>query len=756
MRAKQAQEQGHDHTLIHIQHSGLKDISPKQTTWLCTTCLSRGTTAKVTVYNCDPSTRSITRARWWANLSPAQKQTLATAVQWTDDQLKEKDAFFVETVKQSKPHKPTNTKHYNQRLKEQRSSWRNQHGRSTDARKATGAANANTTFVAIPKRSLHLSRARAAKSNQDQTQEKKQGLKRHWQDLTEQGIEPNPGPRFHSNTNLNIWQINIRSFHQRGWDVLNMAKKENIQVFLLQETFLTQDQGNSIARSSKDWHFFHYPSLATQNSPHGRRPTGGVAIAVHKSINCSQATGYHNQAGEWLRIAVGPTYITSAYRQPNATAQHKEAWNKTLSEDLASIGATTWFCGGDFNHEPITDDMTTWSATLGADVIYPTTSPDPNNPDNLDPDFADQENQPAATRWASNNCLDWSIQKNNFCPCQLRHEKFADHKLIHYRGPPVFVINTATRRFPPSPNYEKPETIPTEQWESTLAQKWHAAAATAEPMNTWEAFTITMDNAFRRTMRKFWTELSPQQQRHFQSNHHKPQQAKTQKIYRHHRSHPQNSTSTRCARLRRFWRRHQEMWNHNNSNRDHHLKNLQTNLERDARDTQCPYNPAEAQHKDQCAAWIEQQILHEKNRQQTARIQAWRSRLRTKPKAIWQWLARDKATAPVTFVQQQDLYALRQYWRDIWPTEPSAQHQQEAEARHIPWPHQHEPILFLLPFRFPYSGRWPESKSAKPKASTPGVEPKSHHGNTLPSHRTTATMAKHPTTVANNPPEQTQ
>jgi len=352
MRAKQAQEQGHDHTMIHIQNSGLKEIFPKQTTWLCTTCLSRGTTAKVTAYNCDPSTRSINRARWWANLSPAQKQTLATAVRWTDDQLKEKDAFFAETVKQSKPHKPTNTKHYNQRLKELRSSWRKQHGRSTDARKATGAANANTTFVAVPKRSLHILRARAANPNQDMTQEKKQGLKRHWQDLTEQGIEPNPGPRFHSNTNLNIWQINIRSFHQRGWDVLNLAKKENIQVVLLQETFLTKDQGNSIARSSKDWHFFHYPSLATQNSPHGRRPTGGVAIAVHKNINCSQATGYHNQAGEWLRIAVGPIYITSAYRQPNATAQHKEAWNKTLSEDLASIGATTCFCGGDSTMTP--------------------------------------------------------------------------------------------------------------------------------------------------------------------------------------------------------------------------------------------------------------------------------------------------------------------------------------------------------------------------------------------------------------------
>jgi hypothetical protein len=174
MRAKQAKEQGHDHTLIHIQNSGLKDVF-QQTKWLCTTCLSRGTTAKVTAYNCDPSTRSITRARWWANLSPAQKQTLATAVRWTDEQLKEKDDFFAETVKQSKPHKkPTNTKHYNQMLKEQRSLWRKQHGRSTDARKAAGAANANTTFVAIPKRSLHLSRTRAANPNQDKLDPRKE------------------------------------------------------------------------------------------------------------------------------------------------------------------------------------------------------------------------------------------------------------------------------------------------------------------------------------------------------------------------------------------------------------------------------------------------------------------------------------------------------------------------------------------------------------------------------------------------------
>lgn len=66
---------------------------------------------------------------------------------------------------------------------------------------------------------------------------------------------------------------------------------------------------------------------------------GGVAVAIHKSFNCAQAKACCNAAGEWLRIRVGPIQVISAYRQPNAIADTKKAWNEPLAEDLAALGA---------------------------------------------------------------------------------------------------------------------------------------------------------------------------------------------------------------------------------------------------------------------------------------------------------------------------------------------------------------------------------------------------------------------------------
>ena len=81
-----------------------------------------------------------------------------------------------------------------------------------------------------------------------------------------------------------------------------MAKKQNVQAVLLQETLLTKDQGNSIARSSKDWHFFHYPSLATQNNPHGRRPTGGPITTKEKLYYAKSTAMAKAAAGSWSRL----------------------------------------------------------------------------------------------------------------------------------------------------------------------------------------------------------------------------------------------------------------------------------------------------------------------------------------------------------------------------------------------------------------------------------------------------------------------
>jgi hypothetical protein len=121
-------------------------------------------------------------------LTAAQKGKLATTLRWTKEHKSKMDKFFRDTIQKSKPHKKTNSTHYNQMLKQKRADWRRTHGISHGPRKVGGASNKSTSFIPAPRPSLRLKDAAKHKSSN-------QGIKRHWQDLTEQGIEPNPGPR---------------------------------------------------------------------------------------------------------------------------------------------------------------------------------------------------------------------------------------------------------------------------------------------------------------------------------------------------------------------------------------------------------------------------------------------------------------------------------------------------------------------------------------------------------------------------------
>lgn len=157
-----------------------------------------------------------------------------------------------------------------------------------------------------------------------------------------------------------------------------------------------------------------------------------------------------------------------------------------------------------------------------------------------------------------------------------------------------------------------------------------------------------MDTTIRQTLQKFWHDLIQQERQHLRNNIDKPRQPKTEIIYRHPHSRLQDSTSIRCARLRRH-----EIWNYRHSNnhqqRQHPLDNFQQqrqhpldNFRRDARELLCPLDPGSDSQTQPCPLWIEQQILQKETNQQQAQLQARKQRLRGKPRAIWQWLARDK------------------------------------------------------------------------------------------------------------------
>ena len=70
----------------------------------------------------------------------------------------------------------------------------------------------------------------------------KKNVLEQWEcDLTEEGVEPHPGPSHHKHRKqadfpgLSLWQLNIDSWKLKGWKLLVEAEKANIDILCLQE-----------------------------------------------------------------------------------------------------------------------------------------------------------------------------------------------------------------------------------------------------------------------------------------------------------------------------------------------------------------------------------------------------------------------------------------------------------------------------------------------------------------------------------------
>lgn len=58
---------------------------------------------------------------------------------------------------------------------------------------------------------------------------------------------------------IRIFQCNLFSWTQRGSDLVKLADQEGVSVILVQvqETLLKEHEAATVARSLKDWHFYH-------------------------------------------------------------------------------------------------------------------------------------------------------------------------------------------------------------------------------------------------------------------------------------------------------------------------------------------------------------------------------------------------------------------------------------------------------------------------------------------------------------------
>lgn len=121
----------------------------------------------------------------------------------------------------------------------------------------------------------------------------------------------------------------------------------------------------------------------------------------------------------------------SVYRRPGLSQHKQQQWKEDLFNHLSTLGAATWFAGGDWNTEPEDDPLHLWAGSLQAAIHYPTEH-DPDAPEH-NPDSHQHHLPPSLpTRWNGERCIDWSIQRNQQAIPRLSHRKYADHKLLEY------------------------------------------------------------------------------------------------------------------------------------------------------------------------------------------------------------------------------------------------------------------------------------------------------------------------------------
>ena len=93
--------------------------------------------------------------------------------------------------------------------------------------------------------------------------------------------------------------------------------------------------------------------------------------------------------------------------------------------------------------------------------------------------------------------------------------------------------------------------------------------------------------------------------------------------------------------------------------------------------------------------WILTEISNEEQTQKTARITAWRQRLRSSSHHTWRWLGRYKLGSMLTYTMAPDgqinsgdhlVHQIHNYWSNIWPTaQPDTDVLQQLAAT-APWP----------------------------------------------------------------------
>ena len=389
---------------------------------------------------------------------------------------------------------------------------------------------------------------------------------------------------------LNVWQVNINGWNQRGWSLVEAAEKQDVHCLLLQETRLRPQEATAVSNGIKGWTMYHQaaiPSLA-------QGAHGGVAVLVRQGLPSVKATSWCAKEGEFLRVTLPNLHICSIYRRGGLNHSEAEAFDTPIAQDISSLGNSSCLLAGDWNHEPLTSPWNGWALCFAGSLSFPikkTTGLRQVDPPQFD-------HSPESTRWNSPNCIDWGVTKGFETQPKLLLDKWGDHKALHWTLPgpqqdvqPVF-------RLRPTADLRCPKDCNKEDWLELLEKVWFETKHYLPPDPNWAQLCRHAERICINALDRIGMP------RQTPRNSHKGDIPVMQIKTSHHRTRPDGPDSVELARLRRLWRR-MTAW-HTQHITTYELKKA---ILRETSVFGCPYNPLSKDDSGECFAWLSAKIL---------------------------------------------------------------------------------------------------------------------------------------------------
>ena len=277
-------------------------------------------------------------------------------------------------------------------------------------------------------------------------------LKQWLRDVTEEGVEPNPGPS--TSLACSLWSC----FHlnaggcTNAFEALDLLRSFEVKplVWSLAEVRASPSEHAALTRraSKMGYKVWCVPSTQGARRQGPANWKGGLCVGVKEGVCCKQMATWCHDEGDLLQLDFGSFRYMAAWRRPGGLRAAFDAEVALWASHAVAAGHSL-VAVGDWNDEPHESPF----EELGYLIIGPK-----------------QQDRYLASRWKGSRAIDWAMTNDpqSAFKAKFLEHRISDHKCLWIEG--CFSFNRIGQfSLSRTRDLSRPEHVPLEVWRDAVA-----------------------------------------------------------------------------------------------------------------------------------------------------------------------------------------------------------------------------------------------------------------------------------------------